>query len=92
MPDTRSIKPRDIMSSRAVIAHEYYGHLAFHPSKFKVGDWRDEMRASYIAAIKTPNLSDLDRKLLMLDAYDRAKEAGHNYNYSKKARELIYGY
>ncbi len=75
-----------------MLAHEYYGHYEFAPSQFAVGDWRDEMRASYIAAIKAPNLSDDDRRLLMLDAYERAKEGGRIFDYSKKAREIIYGY
>ena len=90
--DPNSTHPRDLMSERAVLAHEYYGHYAFAPSEFKATDWRDEMRASYIAAIKAPNLSDKDRAYLMLDAYERAKEAGHHFNLSKKAREIIYGY
>ena len=90
-PDFDSTHPRDLMSERAVLAHEYYGHYKFAPSKFKVGDWRDEMRASYIAAIDTPNLSDSDRAYFMLDAYERAREAGKYFDYSEKAREIIYG-
>jgi len=91
-PDKQSLHPRDLMSERAVLAHEYYGHYMFALSKFEPSDWRDEMRASYVAAVKTPNLSDDDRKYLMLDAYERAREAGYNFKYSKKARLLIYGY
>ena len=91
MPDEKSTHPRDIMSERAVLAHEYYGHYKFVPSKFEAGDWRDEFRASYIAAIKSPNLSKNDRCYLMLDAYERAKEGGHIIEYNKKAREIIYG-
>ncbi len=91
-PDLSSKHPRDIMSERAVLAHEFYGHFKFYPSAFRPNDWRDEMRASYIAALKAPNLSDRDRAYLMLDAYERAKEAGHYFDYSKKAREIIYGY
>ena len=90
-PDLDSIHPRDLMSARAVLAHEYYGHYKFSPSQFVVGDWRDEMRASYIAAIKTPGLSNEDRRLLMLDAYERAREAGRFFQYSKKAMDIIYG-
>jgi hypothetical protein len=90
-PDLNSIHPRDVMSERAVLAHEYYGHYCFSPSGFRTGDWRDEFRASYIAAIKTPNLTDDDRRLLVLDAYERAREAGKFYKYSQKAREIIYG-
>ena len=92
MPDMYSIHPRDVMSPRAVLAHEYYGHYLFRPSDFSNGDWRDEMRASYIAAIEAPNLSDDDRRNLMLDAYERAREGGYVFKYSKKAREIIYGY
>ena len=90
-PDLSSNHPRDLMSERAVLSHEYYGHFLFSPSEFSPGDWRDEMRASYIAALKTPNLSKEDRAYLMLDAYERAREAGVSYEYSKKAREIIYG-
>lgn len=67
---------RDRMSSRAALAHEYYGHRAFRWTSLLPGDWRDEFRASYFAAIKTPNLEPIDRQLLMRDALDRAKEAG----------------
>jgi len=91
-PDLNSKHPRDLMSERAVLAHEYYGHYNFFPSQFGYSDWRDEMRASYIAALKAPNLSAPDRAYLMLDAYERAREAGHMLEYSKKAREIIYGY
>jgi len=80
------------MSIRAVLAHEYYGHFQFAPSSFEPGDWRDEFRASYVAALKTPNLSDDDRRYLMLDAYERAKEGGKTLQYNKKARKIIYGY
>jgi hypothetical protein len=90
-PDKVSEHPRDRMSERAVLAHEFYGHYDFAPSKFTVGDWRDEFRASYVAATKTPNLSSDDRKYLVLDAYERAREAGYYFEYSKKAREIIYG-
>lgn len=92
LPDLSSTNNRDIMSSRAVLAHEYYGHYMFAPSEFPIGDWRDEMRASYIAALKAPNLTQEERASLMVDAYERAYEAGYSYKYSKKAREIIYGY
>jgi len=91
-PDSNSKHPRDLMSERAVLAHEYYGHYDFYETDFDPGDWRDEMRASYIAALKAPNLSVEDRAYLMLDAYERAREAGIMLEYSKKAREIIYGY
>jgi len=91
-PEKTSIHPKDMMSERAVLGHEYYGHYMFAPSRFEAGDWRDEFRASYISSIKTPYLTNDDRRYLMLDAYERAKEGGHILEYSKKAREIIYGY
>ena len=91
LPDLSSSALRDVLSQRAVLAHEYYGHYKNHPSAFRVGDWRDEFRASYRAAIDSPGLSDEERRMLMLDAYDRAKEAGIEVRYNKEARRLIYG-
>ncbi|MGN0683549.1 MAG: phage minor capsid protein, partial [Oscillospiraceae bacterium] len=91
-PDENSTNNRDTLSVRAVLAHEYYGHYKSHPSPYDVGDWRDEFYASYNAAVNTPNLSDEDRAKLMIDAYDRAKEAGEYLEYDDTARRLIYGY
>ena len=92
LPDLSSTSLRDQMSEKAVLAHEYYGHYKNHPSGFRVGDWRDEFRASYCAAVNAPSLSDDERRMLMLDAYDRAHEAGVVVQYNKDARRLIYGY
>ena len=92
LPDLSSHQLRDRLSQKAVLAHEYYGHYKAHPSQFRVGDWRDEFRASYRAALDAPNLSDEERRMLMLDAYDRAKEAGVTVQYNKAARRVIYGY
>lgn len=92
LPDLDSTIARDKMSQRAVLAHEYYGHYKNHPSEYDIGDWRDEFRASYCAAIRAPNLTDEERALLMIDAYDRAKEAGVMLDYDETARRVIYGY
>lgn len=92
LPDMSSSNNRDRLSQRAALAHEYYGHYAFHPSSLRVGDWRDEFRASYRAAVDTPHLSDEERRMLMIDAYDRLKEAGVSTGYSKEARRIIYGH
>lgn len=91
LPDLSSKNLRDVLSQKAVLAHEYYGHYKSHPSSFRVGDWRDEFRASYRAAIDAPGLSDEERQMLILDAYDRAKEAGVSVRYNKEARRLLYG-
>ncbi len=92
LPDVESTVARDRMSQKAVLAHEYYGHYLNHPSEYEFDDWRDEFRASYDAAVKAPNLSDADRAYLMIDAYDRAREAGEILDYDETARRIIYGY
>lgn len=43
---------------------------------FPQGFWEDEYRASYETAKYAPNLTQEDRYRLILDALDRAKEAG----------------
>ena len=69
-----------------------YGHRANNPSEYEINDWRNEFRASYDAAVNAPNLSQQDRAKLMVDAYDRAREAGVLIEYDKVAKRLIYGY
>ena len=93
-PDERFVSshPRDNMSVAAVLAHEYYGHYKSHPSKYEPEDWRDEFQASHNAAVNTPNLTDEERAHLMIDAYDRAKEAGAFEGYDETARRIIYGF
>lgn len=90
-PAKHADNANSIINSRSALAHEYYGHMLHNPSKFAVGDWRDEFQASYWAAINTPNLTAEERRLLMIDAYDRARMAGVKVEYNKKAKELIYG-
>ena len=63
-----------------------------HPSEYEPNDWRDEYRASYRAAFDTPNLTDHERALLIIDAYDRAREAGEPLEYSEEARRILFGY
>lgn len=84
--------PESILNERCVLAHEYYGHMKHDPSYFAIGDWRDEFRASYTAALETPNLTDDERRLLMIDAFDRAKTAGVTITMNKEARRVIYGF
>jgi len=52
---------------------------------------RNEREASGYRMSPHNKLSDDDRRLLILDAYERAKESGHYFDYTKKAREIIYG-
>lgn len=83
--------PRDLMSERAALAHEYYGHRAYRGTKVPKGAWNDEFRASYMAAKNCPNLTDEDRRYLVLDALERAKEAGVSIQHNDFIRRLLYG-
>lgn len=83
---------RDRMSVRAVLAHEYWGHGSYNKTNLPKGSQIDEFRASYTAAVKSPNLSDEDRQLLMRDAYDRAAETGKKVKLSDDARRILYGF
>ena len=91
-PDKNSLHPRDLLSERAVLAHEYYGHRAYKDTKLETGSWNDEFRASYMAAKNAPNLTDEDRKYLVLDAIERSKEAGITIKYNNYIRRILYGY
>jgi len=91
-PDLNSDNPRDLMSERAVLAHEYYGHRTHRNTSVPRGSWNDEFRASYIAAKNTPNLSDEDRRYLVLDALNRARESGVTIKLNSFMTEVLYGY
>lgn len=91
LPDLNSKNPRDLMSARAVLAHEYYGHRAFRGTSVQKGSWNDEFRASYTAALKSPGLTDTDRSLLMQDALERAREAKVSIRMNEKMKRWIYG-
>ena len=95
LPDLSSNHPRDLMSTRAVLAHEYYGHKhfddVFGTRNPAIGAWNDEFRASYNAALNAPNLSDMDRMLLMQDALERAREANVSIHMTDTIRRILYG-
>jgi hypothetical protein len=106
LPELNSEHPRDLMSARAVLAHEYYGHRPYRmiyleedvqidmsiKSKLAALSWVDEFRASYIAAKISPGLSDDDKKYLIMDALERAKEAGVTISHNRFIRRVLYGY
>lgn len=92
LPDLDSNHPRDRMSSRAALAHEYYGHRANRGTNLPNGAWNDEFRASYMAAKNCPNLSDEERADLILDALERAKESGVTIKNNSFIRRILYGY
>ena len=96
LSDLSSTHPRDLMSQRAVLAHEYYGHKYFDDlfgdKNPLPGAWTDEFRASYNAALNAPNLTETDRMYLMADALERAKEAGVNIKITTNIRRVLYGF
>jgi len=87
-----SIHNRDTITVKAVLAHEYYGHYHFRKTKLGIGDPRDEIRASYYAAVHTPGLTKEERQQLMRDALDRANDAGIKLNMTDEVRRILYGY
>lgn len=91
LPDNSSNHPRDKMSARAVLAHEYYGHRKFRGTTLPKGEWNDEFRASYHAALFAPGLTREDRYYLMADAQERAIEAGVHIRLNEKMRRVLYG-
>jgi len=92
LPDAvYSVHPRDMMSARAVLAHEYYGHRPNRGTRLPKGSWNDEFRASYMASRNTPGLSDQDRMFLILDAMERAKDAGITIRWNSYMRRVVYG-
>lgn len=89
--DDGSTHPTDLLSVRAVLAHEFYGHRANRNTKMVEGSWNDEFRASYMAAKNSPGLTDEDRSLLISDAMQRAKDAGVNIKLNTFMRRCLYG-
>ena len=90
-PDVNSSHNRDRMSIKSVLAHEYYGHRSFRLNELEAGSWKDEFRASYVAAIKTPNLTQEERAMLMIDAYERAEEVGIILKKTRIYNKIVYG-
>lgn len=94
-----STHPRDRMSPRAVLAHEYYGHrperqryIKEHNKEIrKIPYWRDEAFASIRAALNTPNLTQEERAMLLEDARFRAREAGEKLELNQNMKEILYG-
>lgn len=104
-PDEYSSHPRDKLSIRAVLAHEYYGHRPYRKQYLAEDNdtspeamdrilsraWADEFRASYMAAKNAPNLTKKDRVLLIQDSLSRAEEAGVTIKYNDFIRRVLYG-
>jgi hypothetical protein len=79
------------MSSKAALGHEL-GHARYRGTKLPIGAWNDEFRASYWAAKNLSNLSEQDRIHLVLDAMERAREAGVPITVNAFMKKVLYGY
>lgn len=100
-PDLKSMStnPIDLLSIRAVLAHEYYGHRPRRQQYLneeagltvKMPYWEDEYRANYDAAKNTPNLNQMDRYRLIQSAIRRCEEAGVFLERDEFVMEVLYG-
>lgn len=96
---TGSTHPRDLLTPRAVITHEYYGHRPERERYLKecngeIEDlpfWKDEAYASINAAFNTPNLIQLERATLLNEAFYRAKEVYQEIVLTDDMNEILYG-
>ena len=61
-----------------------YGHYKNHPSQFRVGDWRDEFRASYCAALNALNCPRCGNEIIY-------KKRGNSIAVECKTKDCIYG-
>ena len=68
------------LSIRGILAHEYWGHLANHPSPFEPDSDEDESWADDSAARKSKGLSDKDRAILFRRSLAYMQRARHNNN------------
>lgn len=92
--------PRDVMSIAAVLAREYYGHRLYRDeyvsdskkseAYHSIPHWQDECRASITAAKVTPNLSQLDRAYLLMDAFMLAEEAGYSIELDDYMKSVVF--
>ncbi len=88
-----------MMSIRAVLAHEYYGHRTFRDeylddlfsNRTTTPEWQDECRASITAAKIAPGLTQMDRYHLVQDAVRRAEEYGQWIKTDSFMKEVLYG-
>ncbi len=90
-PASHEVHPRSVMSSRAVLAHEFHGHRAMRNTTLPRDAWNDEFRASYLAATRSPSLTVEERAHLIADALSRANEAGQPIKPNALMRYLLYG-
>lgn len=97
--DSLSTHPRDRLTPRAVLAHEYYGHRAARQRYLdeesgiveKEPLWRDEAYASINAAFNTPGLTQVERAELIYDAVKRAEEYSQIIVPTAEMKEVLYG-
>ncbi|QTN30403.1 hypothetical protein HZ993_11865 [Rhodoferax sp. AJA081-3] len=86
-----SLHPTASLSVRETLAHEM-GHLEYRDTGVAPRAWNDEFRASYWASKNVPGLTELEQRNLVIDAAQRATDAGQQINMNNYMRSLIYGF
>ena len=86
-----SLHPTANLSVRETLAHEM-GHMNYQDTSVTPGAWNDEFRASYWASKNVPGLTLDEQRNLVIDAYQRAVDAGQPIRMNSYMRQMIYGY
>jgi hypothetical protein len=86
-----SLHPTANLSVRETLSHEM-GHINYADTGVAAGAWNDEFRASYWASKNVPGLTFEERSNLVIDAYQRATDAGVPIRMNSYMRQMIYGY
>ena len=88
---SESLHPTATLSVRETLAHEM-GHMAYPGTDVSYGAWNDEFRASYWASKNVPGLTLDEQRNLVIDAWQRAQDAGQSVQMNSYIRQMIYGF
>ena len=88
---SESLHPTANLSVRETLAHEM-GHMAHPITEVPIGAWNDEFRASYWASKNVPGLALEEQRNLVIDAWQRASDAGQSVKMNPYIRQMIYGF
>ena len=56
------------------------------------GVWNDEFRTRYLGSKNVPGLTLDEKRNLVIDAWQRAADAGHPVKMNSYIRQMIYGF
>lgn len=93
-----SSHPRDLLTPRAFLACEYYGHRHecryYLPKNKEIKSmpcWKNRGYASINAALVTPNINQSERASLVRLAGKCSKEYGQTFALTKELKDIMYG-